>query len=69
MNVSTVITEELKGLNSRKLESVYRFIKSLKTKKQKQQEEVISLAEIWQITAKTPGNWSREIQEMREDRL
>ena len=68
MNFSTVITEELKGLNNRQLKSIYRFIKSLKKEKPKQEEE-ISLAEIWQITAKSPGNWSRDIEEMREERL
>ncbi len=71
MNFSSVITDELQGLNNSQLKSIYRyikFIKSLKKEKTKQGEE-ISLAEIWQITAKSPGNWSRDLEEMREERL
>jgi len=68
MNYSVVISEELKGLDSRQLKAIYRFIKSFKKEKAKQEEE-ISLAEIWRITANAPGNWSSELEEMREERL
>lgn len=68
MNYSAVISEELKGLNGHQLKAIYRFIKSFKKERVKPQEEV-SLAEIWRITSKTPGNWSSELEEMREERF
>jgi hypothetical protein len=63
-----VITEELKGLDNDQLKSIYRFIKSFKKEKSSMEEE-ISLEEIWQITSKSQGSWSRDVEEMREERL
>jgi hypothetical protein len=68
MNYSSVIAEELKGLNNDQLKSIYRFIKSFKREKQTLKQE-ISLEEIWQITSRSKGNWSKAVEEMREERL
>ena len=68
MNFSAVINEELKGLNNDQLKSIYRFIKSFKKEKSNTKEE-ISLEEIWQITSKSEGSWSKTAEEMREERL
>lgn len=68
MNLSAVISEELKGLNGDQLKSIYRIVKSFKREKTKLKEE-IPLEEIWQITSKTGGSWSEAVEEMREERL
>jgi hypothetical protein len=68
MNYSSVIAEELKGLDNDQLLSIYRFIKSFKKEKQTLKEE-ISLEEIWQITSRSKGSWSKAVEEMREERL
>jgi len=68
MNYSFVIAEELKGLSNDQLKSIYRFIKSFKREKQNLKEE-ISLEEIWRITSRSKGSWSKAVEEMREERL
>lgn len=68
MNLSSVISKELKGLNDNQLKSIYRIIKSFKKGKTNSKEE-ISLEEIWQITSKSKGSWSKTVEEMREDRI
>ena len=68
MNLSTVIADELKGLNEYQLKSIYKIIKSFKKEKTTPKEE-ISLEEVWQITSKSKGNWSQVVEEMREDRF
>lgn len=68
MNYSSVIAEELKGLNNDQLKSIYRFIKSFKREKKNLKEE-ISLEEIWQITSRSKASWSKAVEEMREERL
>jgi hypothetical protein len=68
MNLSSVIVDELKGLNDAQLRSIHRIIKSFKKEKMMPGEE-ISLEEVWQITSKSEGSWSRVVEEMREDRL
>lgn len=68
MNLSSVISEELKGLSNDQLQSLYRLIKAFKEVKNKPEGE-ISLEEIWQITAKSKGSWSKAVEEMREERL
>lgn len=68
MNYSSVIAEELKELNTGQLKSIYRFIKSFKREKQTFKEE-ISLEEIWRITSRSKGSWSKAVEEMREERL
>jgi len=40
MNYSSVIAEELKGLNNDQLKSIYRFIQSFKREKQTLKEEI-----------------------------
>jgi hypothetical protein len=68
MNLSYAITEELKGLNDDQKKSIYKIIKSLKKEKIKPKEE-IPLQEIWQITSKSEGSWSKTVEDMREERI
>jgi len=68
MNLSSVVAEEIKGLNNKQLKLIYQYIKSFKKEKTSLNED-ISLEEIWKITAKSGSNWSKEIEEMREERF
>ena len=65
MNLSSVVAEEIKGLNNKQLKLIYQYIKSFKKEKTPLNED-ISLEEVWKITAKSGSNWSKEIEEMRE---
>lgn len=65
MNLSSVISKELKGLNDNQLKSIYRIVKSFK--KKTIQKDRISLDEIWKITSKSEGSWSKTVEEMREE--
>jgi hypothetical protein len=68
MNLSSVVAEELKGLNDQQLNAIYRYIKSFKKEKPLIDEE-ISLEEVWKITAKSGPNWSKDVEQMREERF
>ena len=68
MNLSSVIADELNGLNEYQLKSIYKIIKSFKKEKTTPKEE-ISLEEVWQITSKSKGSWSKVVEEMREERF
>ena len=67
MNLSSVISKELQGLNDNQLKSIYKIVKSFK--KKKIQEDRIPLEEIWKITSKSKGSWSKTVEEMREERF
>jgi len=68
MNLSTVVAEELKGLNDKQLDAIYRYIKSFKKEKPPINEE-ISLEEVWAITANSGTSWSKDVEQMREERF
>jgi hypothetical protein len=68
MNLSSVIADELNGLNEYQLKSIYKIIKSFKREKTTPKEE-ISLEEVWRITSKSKGSWSKVVEEMREERF
>jgi hypothetical protein len=68
MNLSAAIAKELKGLNDDQIKSIYKIIKSFKREKTKPKEE-IPLEEIWRITSKSKGSWSKVVEEIREERL
>jgi hypothetical protein len=68
MNFSTVVAEELKGLNDKQLDAIYRYIKSFKKEKPSINEE-ISLEEVWAITANSGTSWSKDVEQMREERF
>ncbi len=68
MNVSTMVAEELKGLNDKQLRAIYRYLKSFK-KEKTHIDESISLEEVWKITANSGPSWSKDIEQMREERF
>jgi hypothetical protein len=68
MNFSTAVAEELKGLNDKQLNAIYRYIKSFK-KEKPCIDEVISLEEVWKITANSGPSWSKDVEQMREERF
>lgn len=71
MSISSVVAEELKGLNDDQLHSIYRLIKSLKKQKATPatSQAEIPLEEIWRITAKDKSSWSQTVEEIREERF
>jgi hypothetical protein len=68
MNYSTMVAEELKGLNDKQLSAIYRYVKSFK-KEKRRIDEGISLEEVWRITANSGSSWSKDIEQMREERF
>jgi len=67
MSLSSAISKELKGLNDYQLKSIYRIVKSYKKKTIR--KDSVSLEEIWKITSKSKGSWSKTVEEMREERF